>query len=256
MDVKKKDNYWHLLWVIVRTDFKLRYYGSVLGYFWALLKPFLMFVVLYVVFTVLMRWDIENYQLYLLLGIIIWNFFVEATSLGLNSLLAKASLIKKIYFPRILLVVASTLTSFIGLFLNLIVFFVIYFFSGMSLDILFLFLPVYLFLIYIFVLGFALFLSVLQVHYRDVAPIWDILLQAGFFLSPIIYPLSIIPSQYLKYLYLNPMTGIIQYSRMLIIEHKLPSFLSAFYLFLIIIFVFILGYFVFKKLSKSIAEKI
>jgi lipopolysaccharide transport system permease protein len=256
MCVKKKDNYWHLLWVIARTDFKLRYYGSVLGYFWALLKPLLMFGVLYVVFTFLMRWDIENYQLYLLLGIIIWNFFVEATSLGLNSLLAKAGLIKKIYFPRILVVVASTLTSFVGLFLNLIVFFVIYFFSGMTASLLFLLLPIYLFLIYLFALGFVLLLSVSQVHYRDVSPIWDILLQAGFFLSPIIYPLAIVPEQYLKYLYLNPMTGIIQYTRMLIIEHELPIFSSAFYLLLFIIFILILGYFVFKKLSKSIAEKI
>ncbi len=99
-----------LLWVITLTDFKLRYSSSVLGYLWSLLKPLLMFLVLYTVFTVLVKLDIKNYQLHLLLGIILWNFFAESTTMGMNSLLSKASLITKIKFPRWILVVASTLT--------------------------------------------------------------------------------------------------------------------------------------------------
>ena len=119
-----KQNYRELVWLIAKTDFKLRYHGSILGYFWSLLKPLLLFLVLWFVFTVFMRWDIPNFQLYLLLGIMLWNFFAEGTSAGVYALASKVSIIKKIYFPRILIVIASTITAFLSIFFNLIVFYI------------------------------------------------------------------------------------------------------------------------------------
>ncbi len=254
--MKKRTNNWHLLWVIALTDFKMRYHGSVLGYLWSLLKPLLLFLVLYVVFSVLMRWDVENYQLHLLLGIILWNFFAESTSAGVHSLLSKASIIKKVYFPRYLVVLASTVSAFITLLLNLFVFLLIYLFSGMSFDLTMLLFFVILLLLYFLSVGASLFLSVLQVRYRDVSQIWDVLLQAGFFLAPVIYPLSIVPENYWKYLYLNPITGIIEYSRDVLINHQIPDLSGTLYLFLFVVAILLFGSFIFKKLVKSIAEKI
>lgn len=252
----KKNNYWHLLWVIAKTDFKMRYSGSILGYVWALLKPLLMFAVLYVVFSVFMKWDMSNYQLYLLLGITIWNFFAEGTMAGLTSLLSKGEMIKKIYFPRILIVIASTLTAFMTLCLNILIFLVFYSFSDLPFHFMMLLIPVYMILSYVLVLGVSLFLSVLQVRYRDVVQIWEVVLQAGFFLTPIFYPLTLVPQKYLFYVFLNPVTGLIQYSRTLMIEGDLPSLEGALYLLISILVIFAIGFLVFNKLSRNIAEKI
>lgn len=256
MIVNEKKINFELLWVMIKTDFKLRYYGSVLGFFWSLLKPLLIFAVLYVVFTVFIRWDLKNYQLYLLLGIIIWNFFSEATVSGINSLQNKSGLLKKIRFPRIFVVISSTITAFLVFVLNIFVFFVFYFFSDAGFSFLIFFFLFYMLLIYFFALGISLFLSILQVYFKDVLQIWEILLQAGFYLTPIIYPLSLVPRNYWKFLFLNPLTGIVQYSRILIIEHHFPSLIGSVYLlFFISIFVF-LGFIVFNKYSKKIIEKL
>jgi len=252
----KRNNYWHLLWVIAKTDFKMRYHGSVLGYLWALLKPLLMFAVLYVVFSVLMKWNMPNYQLYLLLGIMIWNFFAEGTAAGLYSLLSKGEMIKKIYFPRILIVIASTLTAFMTFCLNILIFLVFYSFSDLSFHFMMLLIPIYMILAYVLVLGFSLFLSVLQVKYRDIVQIWEVLLQAGFFLTPIFYPITLVPEKYLFYMFLSPITGLMQYSRTLMLDKNLPSFEGAMYFLIGVLLIFAIGFLVFKKLSRNIAEKI
>lgn len=251
-----KNNYWHLLWVIAKTDFKLRYNGSVLGYFWAFLKPLLLFLVLYIVFSVLMKWEMPHYQMYLFLGIMIWNFFAEGTMAGISSLLGKADLIKKIYFPRILVVLACTLTAFMTLVLNMLVFFVFYFFSGLDFHFYLLLLPFALIFAYILVVGISLFLSVLQVKYRDIVQIWEVLLQAGFFLTPIIYPMSMIPEKYYFYVYLNPVAGIIQFARMAVLNKEILAVNVLVYTICFVMIVCFLGLILFKNLSRNVAEKL
>ena len=252
----KKTNNLHLLWVLAKTDFKMRYNGSVLGYLWALLKPLLMFGVLYVFFAVLMRWDMPNYRLYLFLGIMIWNFFSEGTMAGLNALLSKGDIIKKVYFPRILVVIASTLSAFMTLLLNIVIFLIFCLIEGFSLHWMMMFLPIYLMLLYALVLGLSMMFSVLQVRYRDISQIWEVLLQAGFFLTPIFYPLTTVPEKFLFYMFLNPMTGIMQYSRLLMLDRQFPSVQGVSYLLIGIFIIFSLGWIVFKKLSPNIAEKL
>jgi len=246
----------HLLWVLTKTDFKMRYHGSVLGYLWALLKPFLIFGVLYVVFSVLMRWDVENYQLYLLLGLMLWNFFAEATMAGLSSLLSKGEIIKKVYFPRILIVIASTLSAFMNLVLNMVIFLFFCLLNGFDLHFMMVFLLLYLIVAYVLALGVSLLLSVLQVKYRDISQIWEVLLQAGFFLTPIFYPLTLVPDKYMFYMFLNPMTGVIQYSRILVLDRQFPSMQGVGFLLIGVLLVFALGWFVFRKMSPNIAEKL
>jgi ABC-2 type transport system permease protein len=109
---------------LVKSEFKLRYQNSFLGYFWTLIKPLLLFGVIYLVFSVFMQSPIPNYPVYLLLGIILWNFFAEATLIGMNSLMAKRDLITKIFFPRSIIIFASTLSSLVTLLLNLVIFFI------------------------------------------------------------------------------------------------------------------------------------
>ncbi len=250
---QKKINY-ELLWRFIKTDFKLRYYGSFLGFFWALLKPLFIFAVLYLVFTVFINWNILNYQLYLLLGIIIWNFFAEATINGINSLQNKSGLLKKVYFPRIFVVISSTTTSLLVFLLNILVFFLFYIFSDLSFSlVVFFFLP-YAIILYFLALSISLSLSILQVYFKDLIQIWEILLQAFFYLTPIIYPISLVPEAYRHFLFLNPLTGIIQYFRLIIIEHKIPSVLGTFYLFLFVFLFFLISYYIFNKYSKKIIE--
>lgn len=251
-----KKNYLELIWIIAKTDFKLRYNASILGYFWSLLKPLLLFAVLYLVFSVFMKWDVKHYQLYLLWGIILWNFFAEGTTIGIHALASKTSIIKKIYFPRVLLVIASTITAFLSLFVSTIVFYIFMLYAGVQLSWhAFFFIPVVL-LFYGLILGISLLMSALYIKFRDIDQIWEVLLQAGFWLSPIIYPIHLVPAKYIPWLYLNPITGLIQYSRRAIVEHDLPALKGSVYILIWVVVLLVIGSLVFYKLSPKAAEEL
>lgn len=251
-----KRNYIELIWIMAKTDFKLRYNNSLLGYFWSLMKPLLLFGVLWLVFSVFMNFDVPNYQLYLLLGIILWNFFSEGTMAGVHALSSKASIIKKVYFPRIFVVIASTVTVFLSLFFSLFVFYLFMLASGVELSYhAFFFIPA-IGLLYAIVLGMSLLLSALYIKFRDTDQIWEVLLQVGFWLCPIIYPLAIVPEKYQYYLMLNPITIIIQYARGAIIEQNLPPLQEGFYVLIFTIVLFLIGWFLFARLSPKVAEEL
>lgn len=254
--MKEKNNYRELLWLIAVTDFKLRYHGSMLGYLWTLLKPLALFGVMFVVFSLFMKMNIPHYQLYLLLGIMLWNFFAEATMAGVHALASKVGIIKKIYFPRIIVVIASTISAFIGLFFNLIIFAIFFAFSGLALSWNMLFFPLLILGLYFFVLGLSLLLSVLYVLFRDLNQVWDVLLQIGFWLTPIIYSLQFVPTQFHFWLFLNPMTGYIQYARLLMIEQQIPTFSGVAYLALFSLGSLLLGYTLFQRYEFLAPEKL
>ena len=241
---------------IAISDFKVRYQNSILGYFWTLIKPLLLFAVLYIVFSVFMRFPVENYQLYLLLGVIIWNFFAEATSIALHSFETKQSLITKVYFPRIIVVIASTTTSFITFLLNLLVFFIFVAFSDISFNISALFFIIYVIQLYFIILGISLIISVLFIRFRDLKHIWDVLLQIGFWITPIIYPVSLIPEKYHQLVYLNPLARVIEYSRAVFIQGHIPEPSLNTILLLIVTVLFVFAIVFFHKLESSIPEKI
>lgn len=255
-----------LLSELVRTDFKLRYQGSVLGYAWSLLRPLLMFVILYVVFVKFLKLGsgIPHYPVYLLLGIVIWNFFLEMTTQSLGSIVGRGDLIRKIKIPRWMIVFSSSISALINLFLNLVViviFMVINHVDPLSTS---LWLPLILFEVYIFSLGLSLFLSAAFVKLRDINYIWEVILQAGFYLTPILYPLSRIPSlTFQKLILLNPMAQTIQDARYSIITHQTTTGYHIFdggWYFLIpfaIVLVAIVGGLVyFRRESKYFAENI
>lgn len=241
---------------IAISDFKVRYQNSILGYVWTLIKPLLLFAVLYVVFSVFMRFPVENYQLYLLLGVIIWNFFAEATSIALRSFETKRSLITKVYFPRIIVVIASTLTSLLTFLLNMIVFFVFLAISDIPFSGNFFFMIVYIIELYFIILAISLILSALYVKFRDISHIWDVLLQIGFWITPIIYPLTMVPETYHRFIYLNPLARLIEYSRAIFILGHVPELMLNLVLFLMIIIVMLFGIIIFRHQESSIPENI
>jgi ABC-2 type transport system permease protein len=255
-----------LLSELVRTDFKLRYQGSVLGYAWSLLKPLLLFAILYVVFVRFLRigGDVEHFPIYLLLGIVLWNFFAEMTSQCLSSIVGRGELIRKISIPRWIIILSSSVSALINFGLNLLVVAVFMFFNDVDVRSSILLLPALVLEIYLFGLGISLILATLFVKFRDIAYIWEVILQAGFYLTPILYPLSMITNLSLqKLILLNPMAQAIQDARFVTVTRETLTSSAIFgggsykYIpFIIVAVVLVAGLLFFKKESKYFAENI
>jgi len=214
-----------LLRELVITDFKLKYQGSALGYLWSILKPLMLFAIMYVVFVKFLRWggDIPHYAVYLLTGMVIWNFFTEATSLGLRSIVDRRDLLRKINFPRYILTISATVSALITLLINLGVVFLFAVVNGVEFTWYIFLLPVVLIELYAFSLGVAFLLGTIYVKYRDVAHIWDVVVQGMFYATPIIYPLSMVVAvnpAIAQFLLANPMAQMIQDARYLVVTQE------------------------------------
>jgi len=243
-----------LVWTLVRTDFKARYHGTFSGFVWALLKPLAMFVVLMLVFSLLFATD-PAYKLNLITGLFLWDFFAEGTKTGLASLQAKAYLLTKAKFPAWILVVTSISNAVITLvaFTLIMLIFLISAGHPPSLAAFALFVGYCAGLIAV-VIGFSLTTSVLFLRYRDLNQVWDVIVQAGFFVSPIVYPLGIIPERYHVYLYLWPPTPFIQFSRAVLVAGSLPTLRGHLYLAAASAACMLVGVLVFRRLGPRAAE--
>jgi len=203
-----------------------------------------------------MRYPVENYAIYLLLGVLIWNFFTETTLIGMNTFITKRELVTKIYFARESLVIASTISSLITLVLNMLIFFVFLMIAGVMPGIEALFFVVYLVELYLIAAGVTFILASLYIHFRDLQHIWEVLLQIGFWLTPIIYPVDIVPVQYHSLIYLNPLARVIEYSRDIFIRHHIPSLYLNFLLAGVSLVFFVAGWLIFRTQESKIAEKL
>lgn len=237
-----------------------------LGYAWSLLRPLLLFVILYVVFVRFLRVgaEVPHFPVYLLLGIVIWNFFSEMTSQSLSSIVARGDLIRKLNIPRWVIVLSSSISAVINLLLNLFVVLLFLIINHVDLLKTSLLLPLILLEIYLLALGVSLFLSAAFVKYRDVGYIWEVVLQAGFYLTPILYPLALITNATLqKLIMLNPVAQGIQDARYSVITHQTRTAYSVFdggwytlIPFFIVAVTFLGGVMYFKRESKSFAENV
>ena len=255
-----------LLKELVRTDFKLRYQGSALGYAWSLLRPLFLFCILYIVFVKFLKFggDIPHYPVYLLLGIVLWNFFDEITSQSLTSIVGRGDLIRKINIPRWIVVISVSFSALINLSLNLIVVGVFMIINHVGLQSSAVFVPLSLLELYLFALGLSLFLSAAFVKYRDISYIWEVLMRAGFYLTPIIYTMTRIHNVTMqKVIMLSPVAQSIQNIRYQLVTHKTVTTYSVFkggpYMYVPLIFVtvvLVVGVIYFKKQSKYFAENI
>ena len=257
--MKKHENYRELIWMLAKTDFKLRYQGSFLGYIWALLKPLLTFAILNFVFTSIFvnrGQGMEHYSLQLLVGILMFNFFSEGTSAGMQSLVSKSQLVTKIYIPRWTIVTASTLNAAMIYVMNLVV--VVAFFAWSrfmpTVPAIALFL-LFSVLIYVIVLAFALLTAPLFVRFRDLSMIWEVLLQILFYATPVFYSLQMMPAWAQQILLINPIAFIIHFSKEGLINDHFADLWKSIAFFLTVGLFFLAGIFSYNKLAPRVAEE-
>jgi len=246
----------------------LRYQGSALGYAWSLLRPLLLFLILYAVFVKVLNSGrgIPHFPVYLLLGIVIWNFFLEMTVQSLGSIVGRGDLIRKIRIPRWLIVLSSSIGALINLGLNLIVVGIFMILNHVDVPDTVVFLPLILLEVYVLALGCSLFLAAAFVKYRDISYIWEVILQAGFYLTPILYSLSIVHKvAYQKLLLLNPMAQAIQDARYAAVTHSSLNITTSrifdggwhkFIPYVIVLLAVIIGLAYFRSQAKYFAENI
>ena len=269
--------FWHLTFNIARAQWKLRFYGSVLGYFWQLLRPLLMFTVLWVFFTKIGHFGTgvaanpggpEHFYPAMLLGsIVLFTFFAEASSTAIRSVVDNEALVRKIQFPRMVIPLATVLLALFNLCLNLIVVFLFAFADGVRPMLTWLELPLLLLLLVVFATGWAMLLSALYVYFRDVSPIWEVTLQILFYASPVIIPFDKVAAKVsptvLHIYMLSPLATVLEQFRHAVIYHAAPPASAALGGNLglleplaIIAVVFVVGFVVFNRTAPYVAENL
>jgi ABC-2 type transport system permease protein len=250
------------------TDWKLRFFGSVLGYFWSLLRPLLLFAVLYAVFSQIVdvSGTVEDYPVQLLIGVILFSFWSEVTGGSVTSVVDRESLVRKIAFPRAVIPLAVALGAAFNLFLNLLVLGAFLAIAGVEPQWTWLLVPFPLVFLMLFALGVSLMLSSLYVSFRDVQPIWEVILQALFYATPVIYPIEVLAdkNESLSHLALmNPIAAVIQETRYLVLDHDTPSAAAAVgdgvllvVPLLLVLLTAAIGYVIFDRLAPRIAERL
>jgi len=258
-----------LLRELVVTEFKLRYQGSALGYLWSVLRPLFLFVILYFVFVHFLKIGstVPHWPVALLLGIVLWNFFSEVTNNGVTSIVNRGDVIRKINFPKYVIILSGSVSALINLAINLVVIGVFMVINGVQLTWFSLLAPLFIVEIFIVALGLSFLLSAIFVRLRDINYIWEVVMQGLFYASAIIYPISMVvdkSSKLAQAILLNPVAQAVQDTRHLLISSANPTLLTIshdnylLWLIPIVISLFILfaGAWFFKKRSPYFAEEV
>jgi ABC-2 type transport system permease protein len=263
-----RTRFWRLTWTLAVTTFKLRFYGSALGYLWQLMRPLLLFGVLFVVFSVFVRLgeQISFYPAVLLTGIVLFNFLAQAGSEGVSSVVERESLIRKVEFPRMAIPCAVVLTAVFNLGLNLVVVVIFCAIAGVDLHATLWQVPFVLAVFVAMMLGVVLLTSSLYVRYRDVNPIWDVVQQVAFYATPVLYPIEVVrerseaAAEWL--LTLNPFAVVVQQIRHAAIDPSAPSPVEIAgwprvgISLAIAVGILVLGFWVFRRRAPGIAEEL
>jgi lipopolysaccharide transport system permease protein len=250
-----------LLWNLVVKELKVRYKNSVLGFLWALLNPLLMMIVYTIIFSYLMKFQIEHYPLFLLCGYLPWIFFNNSISESTSSISLNGSLINKVYFPREFLPISKILSSLVNFFFALIVLITFLLAFRIHLDWTILLLPIVILLQLLFTIGLGLFFSSINVFFRDVGNLIEILMMTWMFLTPLWYPVQMVIERAPKYVHLfllNPMASYVVLYRYLLFNHDLPQlvFYSSMVVLVSTFIVFFGGYYIFNKLEPEFAKEL
>jgi ABC-2 type transport system permease protein len=217
-----------LLWLVASNDFRKTYFGTILGYLWSLLRPLMLFGVLLFVFTRIIRLaSVPHYPVFLLFNIVVFSFFQEATLAGLGSVVNRESVVRKTQFPRLVIPLATVVTGLLNLGINLLVVIPFLLAFGVYPMWTWLYLPLILGLVLVFTTAVAMLLATLYVRYRDVGVIWGVLVTAIIYATPVIYPITIVPTQYWHILLVNPLTPIFIQAHKWIIDPTAPGVLAV-----------------------------
>jgi len=248
--------YRELIRILTISDLKIKYQSSVLGFAWSLLNPLLMMLVLYFVFIKAYNMNQDNFALYLLTGIVTWRFLANGTTSSMQSIVGNPSLVTKIYIPRQVLVLSKVLSSFISSLLEFFVLFVLLIAFGVKLSGNILFFPFVYMTYFVMIYGISLALASLYVYYRDLNQIWEVFLQLGFFLSPVVYPLTIVPEKYVQLYMLNPVTVVMQINREILLYSEAASASSLLYVTIAAMFILVSGSAIFRRMERRFAEEL
>jgi ABC-2 type transport system permease protein len=255
----------NLTWTLAATDFKLRFYGSMLGYLWTLARPFLFFGVIYFVFTEIVGLDrsVKNYGVYILFALVLFNFFGEATGGCVNCLVVRENLLRKMRFPRLVIPLAVVLTALMNLAMTLIAVVIFAIASGVYPSARWLELPLLIGTLSVLATGVGLLLSSLFVRFRDVQPIWEVVSQMLFYASPVLYVTTLVPEKYQHAYLISPVAATLTQMRHAIVDPSAPSAAAAIggadRLLIpaaLVLGIFCLGVFVFGREAPKIAENL
>lgn len=249
-------NYSEFLKSNVKKDIRGKYKGSFLGVLWSFINPLLSVVVYAIVFHYIMRFQIDNYLIYLIAGIIPWTFFTASINSGMNSILFNANIIKKVYFPREILPISSVTSGLVNFLISCVIILIFAIFSGVGIGYSILFLPIVVLIQYIFTLGIVFILSAVEIYVKDIEHIVNFVISMLFYVTPILYTPNYVPEKMRFILKLNPMAYIIEAYHDIFYYKNIPNFMNMGIIFCISIVIFVIGHKIFRKLQKGFAEEV
>ena len=259
---RKLFKYRELLTSLTKKELKVKYRGSVLGFFWSLLNPVLIMLVYSFVFSIVLRQGVEEFAIFLLCGLLPFNFFSNSVNYGVSSIIANSSLVKKIYFPKEIIPLSTVFSNLINFLLELVILFIVLAIFRYKFHTYLYVLPVIVFFQVFFVAGFSMLVSAINVLYRDLQHLVSILMTVWFFGTPIIYPLTMVPERFQFWMQLNPMTVYVTFYRNIFYYVKYPEgfYIPSWEIILICLAitfgVFFLGYYTFKNIEPRFAEEV
>ena len=254
--LKELYNYREMVYNLVKKDLRGRYKGSVLGFLWTFINPLLQLAVYTMVFSTIMRVNVDKFYMYLFIALIPWIFFTTSVLSGTISIIQNKDLIKKIYFPRIIILISTVLATFMNMVFSMAVVILALFISGIGISYYILLLPIIMILEFFLVLGMVFLFSSLNVFFRDIEYILSIIMMIWFYMTPIVYTVEMIPEKYKTLFYLNPMTNIVIFYRDILFYKRMPSFGFMGGVFLYSLAMIVIGFFVFQKLQKNFVEEL
>ncbi len=247
--------YRNLFYNLLTSDLKTRYKSSILGFLWTFIEPLLIILILVFVFSNLFKFDAKLFVPYLVTGFIVWQFFANGTSM-LDLFQSKSNIIEKINFPLEIVVFSSFTSVLILSTIMLIILKIVLLFMGVNFSLMLLLLPLLIVLQSIFILGFLFFLSSVYVFVRDLRHIWNVILQAGFFATPIVYPILLLQEKVPLLLKLNPLVPFLSAYRDIMVYNVFPEFVNLAAMFLTAFISFGVGYSIFFRLKNRIRDEI
>lgn len=253
---KELYNYRELMKTNIKKEIRGKYKGSWLGIMWTFLNPLLMLAVYAFVFPYILRVNVENYTIFMIVALIPWNFFTTAIQTGTGCVVANGNILKKVYFPREIIPISITTSQLVNFLITCLIMFVFIIVSGVGFSIHILLLPLIILIQFILTLAFNFVLSALTVYAHDIDHFVGVALTLGFYATPIVYLSTMLPEKFQWAMKVNPMAVLVESYRSILYYHQMPEFkilgiwagLSALFL--------ILGYAIFKKLEKSFVEEL
>ena len=240
----------------VKKDIRGKYKGSFLGVLWSFINPLLSVLVYAIVFPYIMRIKVENYLIYLITGIIPWTFFTSSINMGLISVLSNADIIKKVYFPRIILPISTVTSCLVNFLISCLIIVLFCLGSGLGISFQILWLPLIALIQYVMLLGFTFILSAIEMYMRDIEHIVNFILSMAFYVTPILYTPDIFPEKLAWVLKVNPMAYLVNAYRSIFFYQKMPDLIGIGVVSIFSIFLFMIGYLIFEKLQKGFAEEV